>query len=115
MRLRRVLLDAYARRHEGQKIYLRQAAANRWIERREQILGGHRPNSGNSSALRANDQQLRAVSAVRCRPPTRPGLSLLLSFPFYFWSLSYRRAKAKNANPAAQLGALNHHGREHLR
>lgn len=85
MRLRRVLLDAYARRHEGQKIYLRQAAANRWIERREQILGGHRPNSGNRSALRANDQQLRAVSAVRCRPPPlAPAFLFCYLFPFTF-------------------------------
>ena len=56
------MLDAFARRHEGHKIYLRQAAANRWVERRAQILNGDRPNSSNRSALRANDQQLRAVS-----------------------------------------------------
>ena len=65
MGVERVLLDAYARRHEGQKIYLRQAAANRWVERRAQILNGDRPNSSNRSALRANDQQLRAVSSPR--------------------------------------------------
>lgn len=57
-----VLLDAYARRHEGQKIYLRQAAAQRWIEWREQILMGGRPHSGNHSQLRGCDQQLRSVS-----------------------------------------------------
>ncbi|KAB5525584.1 hypothetical protein GE09DRAFT_1229381 [Coniochaeta sp. 2T2.1] len=58
--LRHVLLDAYARRHEGQKIYLRQAAAQRWIEWREQILMGGRPHSGNHSQLRGCDMQLRA-------------------------------------------------------
>jgi hypothetical protein len=58
----RVHLDAYARRHEGQKIYLRQAAAQRWIEWREQILMGGRPNSDNEAQLRSCDQQLRAVS-----------------------------------------------------
>ncbi|KAL2111996.1 hypothetical protein VUR80DRAFT_8771 [Thermomyces stellatus] len=58
--LQQVLLDAYARRHEGHKIYLRQAAANRWVERRAQILNGGRPNSSNRAALRTNDQQLRA-------------------------------------------------------
>lgn len=67
---RRVHLDAYARRHEGQKIYLRQAAAQRWIEWRAQILMGGRPHSGNQPQLRACDQQLRAVS--------HPHLSVIL-------------------------------------
>jgi len=59
-------LDAFARRHEGQKIYLRQEAAQRWVDRRARILNGSRPHSGNRSALRACDQQLRAV---RSAPP----------------------------------------------
>ncbi|KAK3325905.1 hypothetical protein B0H66DRAFT_142890 [Apodospora peruviana] len=62
--LRQVMLDAYARRHEGQKIYLRQAAAQRWIEWREQILQGGRPHSGNNSQLRGCDQQLRTELAT---------------------------------------------------
>ncbi|AEO63632.1 uncharacterized protein THITE_2109166 [Thermothielavioides terrestris NRRL 8126] len=57
--LKQVHLDAYARRHEGQKIYLRQAAAQRWIEWRDQILAGGRPHPGNQAQLRAVDQQLR--------------------------------------------------------
>lgn len=57
----RVLLDSYARRHEGQKIYLRQAAAQRWVENRDTILQGGRPHPGVQSMLRACDQQLRAV------------------------------------------------------
>ncbi|KAK0708812.1 hypothetical protein B0T21DRAFT_387539 [Apiosordaria backusii] len=61
--LKQVLLDAYARRHEGQKIYLRQAAVQRWIEWRDQILMGGRPHSGNQSQLRGCDQQLRAELA----------------------------------------------------
>ncbi|KAK4113454.1 hypothetical protein N656DRAFT_617885 [Canariomyces notabilis] len=61
--LKQVHLDAYARRHEGQKIYLRQAAAQRWIEWREQILMGGRPNSDNEAQLRSCDQQLRAELA----------------------------------------------------
>ncbi|OIW23497.1 hypothetical protein CONLIGDRAFT_686426 [Coniochaeta ligniaria NRRL 30616] len=61
--LKHVLLDAYARRHEGQKIYLRQAAAQRWNEWREQILMGGRPHSGNHSQLRGCDQQLRSELA----------------------------------------------------
>lgn len=62
--LGRVLLDAYSRRHEGQKIYLRQAAAQRWIEWRDQILQGGRPNSRNRAALQACDVHLRTVGAL---------------------------------------------------
>ncbi|KAI1821396.1 hypothetical protein F4861DRAFT_542019 [Xylaria intraflava] len=57
--LKQVLLDAVARRHEAQKIYLRQAAAQRWIEYREQVLQGNRPSSANRRQLRACDEQLR--------------------------------------------------------
>ncbi|RYP77458.1 hypothetical protein DL769_003412 [Monosporascus sp. CRB-8-3] len=55
----RVLLDAYARRHEAQKIYLRQAAAQRWVEYREHVLQGQRPSSSHRRQLRACDEQLR--------------------------------------------------------
>lgn len=58
----RVLLDAYSRRHEGQKIYLRQGAAQRWIEWRDQVLQGARPTGRNRSQLQACDYQLRTVN-----------------------------------------------------
>ncbi|KAK7754010.1 hypothetical protein SLS62_004109 [Diatrype stigma] len=57
--LLQVLLDAYARRHEAQKIYLRQAAAQKWIDNREQILQGQRPTSAHRRPLRVCDEQLR--------------------------------------------------------
>ncbi|KAI2640318.1 hypothetical protein GGS21DRAFT_537990 [Xylaria nigripes] len=57
--LKQVLLDAVARRHEAQKIYLRQAAAQRWVEYREQVLQGQRPSSANRRQLKACDDQLR--------------------------------------------------------
>ncbi|KAH9892231.1 hypothetical protein F4778DRAFT_784598 [Xylariomycetidae sp. FL2044] len=57
--LRQVALDAYARRHEAQKIYLRQAAAQRWVEYRKHILQGRRPNSSHRRQLSACDEQLR--------------------------------------------------------
>ncbi|GAP85838.1 hypothetical protein SAMD00023353_1401350 [Rosellinia necatrix] len=57
--LKQVLLDAIARRHEAQKIYLRQAAAQRWVEYREQVLQGGRPSSSNRRQLKACDDQLR--------------------------------------------------------
>ncbi|KAI1762892.1 hypothetical protein GGR53DRAFT_398819 [Hypoxylon sp. FL1150] len=58
--LKQILLDSYSRRHEGQKIYLRQAAAQRWIEYREAVLQGLRPTSANRRQLRACDEQLRS-------------------------------------------------------
>ncbi|KAI1380730.1 hypothetical protein F4677DRAFT_196075 [Hypoxylon crocopeplum] len=58
--LKQILLDAYARRHEAQKIYLRQAAAQRWVEYRERVLQGHRPSSSHRRQLRACDDQLRS-------------------------------------------------------
>ncbi|KAH8131327.1 hypothetical protein FP744_10008936 [Trichoderma asperellum] len=62
--LQQILLDAYARRHEGQKILLRQAAAQRWIEYRDQILQGQRPHPGNHAQLQAIDNQLRVELAA---------------------------------------------------
>ncbi|KAG5982769.1 hypothetical protein E4U55_001375 [Claviceps digitariae] len=47
-------------RHEGQKIYLRQGAAKRWVEFREMILQGQRPHPAAQAQLQACDRQLRA-------------------------------------------------------
>lgn len=58
----RVMLDAYSRRHEAQKIYLRQLAAQRWVSWRDQVLQGQRPHAGHTEHLAAVDQQLRVVS-----------------------------------------------------
>ncbi|OTB08979.1 hypothetical protein M426DRAFT_130178 [Hypoxylon sp. CI-4A] len=58
--LRQILLDSYARRHEAQKIYLRQAAAQRWIEYRESVLQGQRPGPVHRRQLRACDERLRS-------------------------------------------------------
>ncbi|KGQ11558.1 hypothetical protein BBAD15_g2701 [Beauveria bassiana D1-5] len=58
--LRSVLLDAYARRHEAQKIYLRQMAAQRCTRARKQILdsAGYFPQS-NEAHLHTCDVQLQ--------------------------------------------------------
>lgn len=61
---KRVLLDAFSRRHEAQKIYLRQGAAQRWISYRDHVLQGERPHSGHTDQLNACDAQLRAVSIL---------------------------------------------------
>ena len=57
----RVMLDAYSRRHEAQKIYLRQGAVQRWIGWRDQVLQGQRPHAGHTEQLAACDAQLRVV------------------------------------------------------
>jgi hypothetical protein len=61
----RVLLDAYSRRHEAQKIYLRQAAAQRWIGWRDHVLQGQMPQTEHSEQLVACDAQLRVVSSIK--------------------------------------------------
>ncbi|KAH8589427.1 hypothetical protein B0O99DRAFT_692491 [Bisporella sp. PMI_857] len=61
--LGQVLLDAYSRRHEAQKIYLRQAAAQRWIGWREHTLQGERPHTGHAEGLANCDRALRAELA----------------------------------------------------
>lgn len=93
---KRVLLDAFSRRHEAQKIYLRQAAAQRWIEYREEILQGGRPSSGNQAQLRRCDQQLRTVcftlSFLPSVPPPPPFFCyftlqsrFVMGLVFFFW------------------------------
>jgi len=57
--LLQVMLDSYSRRHEAQKIYLRQQAAQRWIGYRDQVLNGERPHAGHNEQLAACDAQLR--------------------------------------------------------
>ncbi|KAI9813228.1 MAG: hypothetical protein M1827_004170 [Pycnora praestabilis] len=57
--LRRVLLDASARRFQAQKIYLRAAAAVRWANSRNAILQGLKPHVGHVPALQATDNSLR--------------------------------------------------------
>jgi len=71
----RVMLDAFSRRHEGQKIYLRQEAAQRWIGWRDQVLRGERPHSGHTQQLNNCDAQLRVVSANTSEGP--PGNRIL--------------------------------------
>lgn len=61
--MNRILLDASARRFQAQKIYLRAAAAIRWVNTRNTILRGYSPSNGNLSALLQQvDSTLRSVS-----------------------------------------------------
>jgi hypothetical protein len=71
------MLDAFSRRHEGQKIYLRQLAAQRWIGWRDQVLQGGRPHTGNTEQLEACDAQLRVVCQT---PPFTCIVRLILAF-----------------------------------
>ncbi|KND86677.1 hypothetical protein TOPH_08699, partial [Tolypocladium ophioglossoides CBS 100239] len=61
--LKQVLLDAFSRRHQGQKIYMRQGAAQRWVEFRDHILQGQRPYPAVQPQLQACDHQLRVELA----------------------------------------------------
>ncbi|CAK7267025.1 hypothetical protein SEPCBS119000_002332 [Sporothrix epigloea] len=56
--LQQVHLDALARRHQGKKIYLRQAAAQRWIGWRDSVLQGKTPSAEHQASLRACDEHL---------------------------------------------------------
>ncbi|KAL9135544.1 MAG: hypothetical protein Q9175_003252 [Cornicularia normoerica] len=58
---RRVIIDASARRFEAQKIFLRAAAAVQWVQRRQSILQGRKPQNGHLQALRQADSTLRNV------------------------------------------------------
>lgn len=56
-------LDAFSRRHESHKIWLRQGAAQRWVAARFQILQGRRPHAEHSAQLKACDRALRRVGS----------------------------------------------------
>lgn len=56
-----ILLDASARRFRVQKIYVRAVAAARWINARNQILQGQKPNASHVAALQLAENKLRAV------------------------------------------------------
>lgn len=60
------MLDAYARRHECQKIVLRQRAVQRWVTARHGILRGSRPDASTYPLLAALDDQLRLVRVLPC-------------------------------------------------
>lgn len=56
-------LDAFSRRHQAQKIFFRQGAAQRWIGWRESVLSGQQPQAIHTSQLQACDVALRAELA----------------------------------------------------
>ncbi|OJK05165.1 hypothetical protein ASPACDRAFT_110438 [Aspergillus aculeatus ATCC 16872] len=50
--LRRVILDASARRFQAHRIYLKVAAARRWVINRQNILRGQRPGPQHAAQLK---------------------------------------------------------------
>ena len=58
----RIILDAATRRFQAHKIYMRTAAAMRWVHMRSQVLQGQKPNGRHVQQLRRIDQHLREVS-----------------------------------------------------
>ncbi|KID80247.1 uncharacterized protein G6M90_00g011370 [Metarhizium brunneum] len=61
--LKQVLLDAFSRRHQGQKIYMRQSAAQRCLSYRDAILQSQQPRATIQHQLDACDNELRAELA----------------------------------------------------
>ncbi len=57
----RIILDAATRRLQAHKIYLRAAAAIRWVQMRAQFLRGEKPGPRHVNGLRTIDQRLRQV------------------------------------------------------
>ncbi|CAD6582896.1 MAG: hypothetical protein ASARMPREDX12_001116 [Alectoria sarmentosa] len=57
--LQRVIIDASARRFQAQKIFLRAAAAIKWVQRRHSVLQGSKPQNVHLQALRQADTTLR--------------------------------------------------------
>ncbi|KAF2249987.1 hypothetical protein BU26DRAFT_530508 [Trematosphaeria pertusa] len=57
--LRAIIADAAVRRFQCQRAYLRAHAGLRWMNTRNSILRGHKPNASHLSALQAADSTLR--------------------------------------------------------
>jgi hypothetical protein len=55
------MLDASARRFQAHKIYLKAAAARRWVMSRTQALQGRKPNGRHTEGLNAANEALRSV------------------------------------------------------
>ncbi|KFY37699.1 hypothetical protein V495_07028 [Pseudogymnoascus sp. VKM F-4514 (FW-929)] len=62
--LTQVLLDSFSRRHEAQKICMRQSATMRWVAWRDGVLLGMRPDPSHVSALVSCDQALQTELAT---------------------------------------------------
>ncbi|KAL4923520.1 uncharacterized protein BDV17DRAFT_236911 [Aspergillus undulatus] len=57
--LRRVILDGSARRFQAHRIYLRAAAAKRWIIHRDGVLRGQRPGPQHAAQMKVMGNTLR--------------------------------------------------------
>ncbi|KAF6218520.1 hypothetical protein HO133_005869 [Letharia lupina] len=57
--LQRVIIDASARRLQAHNIFLRAAVAIKWVQRRQSILQGRKPQNGHLQALRQADATMR--------------------------------------------------------
>lgn len=93
-------LDAYARRHQAQKIFLRQKAVQRWCEHRENVLRGARPHPENNAQLAGLDLQLRSVSVFNIISKRSMGLELM----FY---RSFQVSPMNLSTPTCSLEIIN--------
>ncbi|KFY13880.1 hypothetical protein V492_03003 [Pseudogymnoascus sp. VKM F-4246] len=108
--LTQVLLDSFSRRHEAQKICMRQSAAMRWVALRDGVLMGMRPDPSHVPALVSCDQALRAV---------RYPFLLLRAVPLFSFSLAHFEAETlrltrEHHADGGDAGTRNGYRREHL-
>ncbi|KAL2831076.1 hypothetical protein BDW59DRAFT_158023 [Aspergillus cavernicola] len=68
IQLRRVILDGSARRFQAHRIYLRAAAAKRWIIHRDGILRGQKPGPQHAGQLKNASSTLRQELAHISNP-----------------------------------------------
>ncbi|PGH06563.1 hypothetical protein AJ79_06502 [Helicocarpus griseus UAMH5409] len=64
VQLQRVIVDASARRFQAHKIYLKMAAASRWVTNRAQVLQGQKMSAQHVAGLRAVSQTLHSEVAA---------------------------------------------------
>ncbi|KAK5063685.1 hypothetical protein LTR69_004391 [Exophiala sideris] len=77
--LQRIILDAATRRLQAHKIYLRAAAAIRWVQMRGQLSRGEQSSQRRASGLRAIDHRLRQKDSLlaMCFPiPSKAVISI---------------------------------------
>jgi hypothetical protein len=93
----RIILDASTRRFQAHKIYLRAAAATRWVQLRTELFRREREPARISAATRAIDQRLRDVSVDRQLPsPT-----------YHVWCLADHRPRSISGHRIDRQGVVS--------
>jgi hypothetical protein len=67
----RIITDAAVRRFQCQRAYLRAHAGLRWMNTRNSILRGQKPNASHLGALQQADATLRNVCQIMTSPASK--------------------------------------------